>query len=684
MNTLNCLTFIALLLAPLTTLRATEQAPPDELTLSVGDVKNVGTDVTLVLKKRSVRSENYVVGTWSKADGFKRLEPFPVRTYRGFVKDKPVMRVNADIEPGGVLYANISVGRGIVASIEGFKINVPAGRTCTPLMSAGNKEVPVKATRVSPTPGGYLVPPQPMRRIEAIIQIDKGLIEDIGGDIETAVTQNEQRVNDADFVYARDIGVAWEVNTLVIRRDDSDIDFNKIKTDCPGRHGNLLVCAVGIHGKAHAWAGGTFKSGGMAPLSIAGLYRAAGGLAHEAGHKFRGIHNADEGGDCMGGGGDFIGSINGQLMIKYCEEGSADVFPGVIYNGALPPFLMDDVSNTMKDRPISIDVLANDFDGNGGQVFLQTVVPKSEKGCNVELSPDKKTVIYTPSPGFAGLDRFTYTAVNSIGIPNQTGRVKVDVRSTGLAYSFPLDKIENGKFADLGPFKIQGSQWALPLEFFKGVAGNAVYNPSLGGRGYIYFPDVSPPGRCSVSISLWVLYPDAESLTNEGVLITHGGCMAGLIEGGSRSGWGIGHLKGGKGFKFAGNVSQRPETSFDLRSEALIQPLKWYHLAVVFDRETKKMRAWVNSQEILKSDTTANIPEGVMDAVGGVYLFNGYAWKAGRSSRALLDEVQIYSNALTPEAVAALYAKGSKAVAPDFKNGMIKQPSPEGGRRRGR
>ncbi|MCY3019573.1 MAG: Ig-like domain-containing protein [Planctomycetota bacterium] len=384
--------------------KADLQALPDELTLNVGDVEHVGKDVALILKKRSVRSESYLVGTWSKDEGFKKLDPFPVRTYRGYVKDKPVMRVNADIEPGGRLYANISVGRGIVASIEGLKINVPAGGKCTPLMSAGNKVVPVKATRVSPTPGGYLVPPQPMRRIEAIIQIDKGLVEDIGGDVETAVSQNEQRVNDADFVYARDIGVAWEINTIVIRRDDSDVDFNKIKNACSGRHGNLLVCAVGIHGKAHSWAGGTFKASGMAPLSAAGLHRAAGGLAHELGHKFRGIHNADEGGDCMGGGGDFIGSINGQLMIKYCEEGSEDVFPGVVYNGDLPPFLMDDVANTVKDKPVSIDVLANDFDGNGGVVSLQGVVPKSEKGGNVELSPDKKTVIYTPPPGFAGLD----------------------------------------------------------------------------------------------------------------------------------------------------------------------------------------------------------------------------------------------------------------------------------------
>lgn len=263
--------------------------------------------------------------------------------------------------------------------------------------------------------------------------------------------------------------------------------------------------------------------------------------------------------------------------------------------------------------------------------------------------------------------------------------MKVDVRVPGLAYYFPLDKWENGKFSDAGPFKIEGSSWALPLEFYKGVVGNAVHNPSLGVRGYIHYPDVSPPGRCSVSVSLWVLYPDAESLKNDGVIITHGGCMAGMIEGGSRSGWGIGHLSGGKGFKFAGNVSQREETSFDLRSDEVIQPLKWYHLAVVFDRDTQKMRAWVNNKEILKSDRTPNIPDGVMDSVGGVYLFNGYVWKSGRATRALLDEVRVYTAVLTPNQIATLYVEGRDAVAPDFNNGLIKQPAAEAGQgRRGR
>jgi len=673
---------------------AASQVLPDELTLNVGDIeidgKKDGKDKVIVLRKRSVRSEQYVIGTWSETGGFRKLEPFPVSTYRGFVQGNPAMRVNANIEPGGILNANFSYGRGNVASITGLKISIPGGK-CTPLMSAGNKVVPVKATRVTPTPGGYLVPPQPMRRIEVILEISKGLLDDIGGDIETAVSQNEQRVNDADFFYARDIGVAWEVNTVIVRlgNGENGVQLDKIRDACPGRHGSLYVYLPGIHGKAKSWGGGVFKRDDpswSAALSAASVQRAAGGLGHEAGHKFQGAHNMDDPGDCLSGAASFIGSNDSQLMIRYCEQGTEKVFPGVVYSDALPPFAMDDFANATKDTAATVDVLDNDYDGNGDAVSLQSAGPTSEKGGSVALSDDRKTVLYTPPQGFVGIDRFTYTVADATGIPNPTGRVKVDVRTNGPASYLPLDKLEKGKLPDLGPWKTQGAWWAVNPVFYKGVRGNALYNDTLDARGYVYFPDTSNPGRWSLSVSLWVLYPDSESLKKSKTIICQGGPIGGGVAGdGALSGWGIGHLEGGKGFKFVGNIARnRPEECFDLRSEEVIRPNTWYHLAVVFDRQTKKMRAWANNKEVLKSDSRPNIPDGVMDSYSGLYLFNGYGWKHGDSCRALVDEIRIYTAVLTPEEVAALYDEGRNAEAPDFKNGMVRQPPEEGGGRRGR
>jgi hypothetical protein len=150
---------------------AAGQILPDELTVNVGDVKGVGSNVTVVLTKRSVRSGNYKLFVQTP-EGRKRAEPFPVSTYRGYVEGEPSMRVNGNIEPGGILSANFSEGRDIIGHVTKQKIAVPAGR-CTPLMSAGNKVVPLSSItpRVSPTPGGYTVPPVPMRLIRGAVSV---------------------------------------------------------------------------------------------------------------------------------------------------------------------------------------------------------------------------------------------------------------------------------------------------------------------------------------------------------------------------------------------------------------------------------------------------------------------------------------------------------------------------------
>jgi hypothetical protein len=655
---------------------AAGQVLPDELTLNAGDIDKDGKDETAVLKKRSIRSGRYLIGTWTDAEGFKKLDPFPVSTYRGYVEDDPAMRVNANIEPGGMFNANFSEGRGIVATVAGRKSEIPPGKG-TALMAAGNRVVPLKATRASPTPGGYLVPPQPMRRIRFAAEIGKGFIDEVGGNLETAVCQVEQRFNDGDFVYARDLGVAWELAVVVIRLDAGakGVSWKEVRDADPGATFNLLAYFPGSAGRPRSWGGPIFRSedpASFAPLSVARVgVRAASGLVHEAGHKFTACHNMDDG-DAMTGAQSFLGSSNVQLMLRHCEGRSEKVFPAVIYSDALPPFAMDDFANTTKDRPVVIDVLDNDYDGNGDVVLLQSVVPRSQKGGAAVLSDDKKKVVYTPPPGFVGVDRLAYTVADAAGLANRTGRIKVDVRTGGLASYLPLDQLENGKLPALGPYKTEGNVSALKTSFEKGVRGNALFNQSLRTRGYVQFPDTGDPGRSSLSVSLWVLYRDSQSLAQSGVILCKGACRGGAVGTGALRGWGIGHREGGKGFIFAGNsVRSRSEESFYLVSDESIRPNTWYHLAVVFDRTTKKMRAWVDNKEVLGAASRPAIPDDIIECYAPLVLFNGFDWKAGSACAAMVDEVRIYTGVLTPKQVAELYAGGSDAKAPDAKSGAV-------------
>ena len=669
---------IALLSLPVflaSRLHAAQGVLPDEMTLKLGVVANVGTNVVVVLKKRSIRSDQYLFGKWGP-DGFKKMEPFPVTTYRGYVQGDPAMRVNANIEPGGIFNANFSDGQLIVATLWDHKIEVPAAGG-TPLMSAGNKVVPLQRTREPRTPGGYLVPPQPMRRIQFIADIFKEYVDEIGGSVETAVSQIEQRFNDGDFVYARDVGVAWELAAVVVREEGCPgVDARQLADVEAGRYFNLIVLCPGKTGRPRSWGGPIFKShdplAGTAPLSIARVnVRNASGLVHEPGHKFRAAHNLDQA-DAMQGARARLGTSNIQLMLQHCEGRPENIFPAVVYNGPLPPFAMDDFANTTRDTPTTIDVLDNDYDGNGDTVSLQSVVLNSEKGGVAELSKDGRKVLYTPPPGFVGIDRFTYTVVDATGIANRRGRVKVDVRIDGLAAHLPLDNMEDGKHPVQGPYASQGQVHGLQTSFHNGVLGNALFNATLGSRGYVVFPDIGDPGRESLSVSLWALYPDVNSLTaGGGVLACKGACFGWGVGGHfTLTGWGIGRAGGGKGFVFAGNsVRNMPGEYFELRSVDQIETNAWYHLVMVLDREEKKVRAWINNREVLTPDQRTHIPDGVIDSYMGLALFNGFNWKAGRACSALIDDVRIYTSALKPEQVAELYAEGKDAKAPDLKLG---------------
>ena len=658
---------------------AAGQVPPDELTVNVGDIDQDGNEETVMLQKRSIRSEKYVIGTVDDK-GFHKIEPFPVATYRGYVKDKPVIRVNANLEPGGLLSGTSSDGRDLRhGDFNELKIN-PGTGAGTALMSAGNTVVPLQQTRVSPTPGGYLVPPQPMRRLDLAVEINKSYVDELGGDMEKVVAQVEQRINDADFVYARDIGVAWEVTAVVINLGAKDVPWKEIGEIDGGRSFILHAYFSGSAGTPWSGRGALFVRP-FTPLNAARAnVRRASGLVHECGHKFGGVHQLDVF-DAMNGSLSEIGPANIQGMLRHRETGPEAIFPAVIYNGVLPPLAMDDFGNTTRDTPVTIAVLDNDYDGNGDALLLRSAGPESARGGSVALSDDRRTVRYTPPQGFVGVDRFSYAVVDSAGIPSRTGRVKVDVRTDGLASYFPLDDMENDKYPDLGPYGANGVPYFSDFEYkplyrgaridvqnilCKGVRGNALFNPTPNAKIAVSFPGVGDPGRASLSVSLWVLYP--ENVANRGgsVIICKGGSIDGRYVGGV-GGWVIGQL-GTAGFKFAGNVARNVAAeSFDLRWDSPVLSNTWYHLVMVMDREKKKLRAWVNNQEVLKSDGRSDIPDGVIDCYAPVLLFNSFGWKRQFSHAAVVDEVRIYTAALTPKQVAELYAEGKDAKAPEVR-----------------
>ena len=697
---------------------------PDEVTLNVGAVQNVGKSVSAVLTKRSMRADNCRVVLWTD-DGFKDID-IPVTTYSGYVKNDPLIHVNGNIEPGGILNLNFTENRMFIGRIRGLKIAVPEGPSspdgsavaskCTPTMSSSIKVVPLNSLprRQVPSPGGYLVPEVPMRRTRWLVQVYSSYTSH--SSVEKAVSEVEQRMNDGDFVYARDVGTAWEIDTLVVHNPKATkgLDLNTLYPDNPARLENCK------------WAGFTGvpgKNQGKFILNVSGIHHEAAILLHESAHVYGNPWHQLDVNDGLCGGGAYWAYNNVAILLEAQKSLNETNFPGVIYNGPLPPCAMYDFANTRKDTPVTIDVLENDYDGNGDALTLQAVQSTSDQGGTVVVSKDGKAV-YTPPPGFVGADKFTYTVVDGTGMGNRSGEVKVDVRTDGLAIHFDFEEVEVERledrrktlpidaalwfydaydrrpaeekllyhFRNLGPYNtgngavdwirpdvvksLRGkgarepnpapyetgrgtTHWITKYAPVGGVRGKGIWQPGGHRWAHVKLGDGGDPGRASLSASVWVLYPPGGG---GDTIICKGGEPFGFVNGWSISGGG----RGGK-FTFSGNVARMLEReAFSLTSEEPIEENKWYHLVMIMDREKKELRAWVNNKEVKNPDAKTGIPDGVIEYYGPLHLFNRYTGKWWGAAVAVVDEVKIFTSVLTPEQVAELYAEGKDAKVPDF------------------
>ena len=89
---------------------------------------------------------------------------------------------------------------------------------------------------------------------------------------------------------------------------------------------------------------------------------------------------------------------------------------------AAPPRAVDDTATTVAGQAVTVPVLAND----GGSGLTLAAVGEPAHG-SVTKNADG-TLTYTPDPGFAGVDGFTYTVAS--GDAAATGRVTVTVRAS--------------------------------------------------------------------------------------------------------------------------------------------------------------------------------------------------------------------------------------------------------------
>src|SRR6266542_934550 len=91
-----------------------------------------------------------------------------------------------------------------------------------------------------------------------------------------------------------------------------------------------------------------------------------------------------------------------------------------------PPIVKDDTANTTTAKPVTIAVLANDFDPDGDPMTVTAVTKPAHGTAVINGAAPNDTVNYSSSSGFTGTDTFSYTGSDGKG-GTASARVTVTV-----------------------------------------------------------------------------------------------------------------------------------------------------------------------------------------------------------------------------------------------------------------
>jgi hypothetical protein len=669
-NKLVLLTFLVGLVLPCSAVL------PDNLTLNIGDIDADGQDEVVVLTKRSVRSATgYKLMTWDSTNGYVEVAAPEVRTFRGYVQDDPDMRVNANIEPGNIsMNVNMSDGHSLNYQLSGIPVAI-SGEEGTADPGPGNTLVPLVVDRSAPTSSGYIVPIYNMRRLDCAVTIDETYLAALGS-IEAAVANVEQRYNDADFFYARDMGLAWEIGWCVVYLETNPATWYNEWFNVHRPGGAVFEIPQYFKSAGGAGASGDTFVSDKPHHTVGSTATYARSLGHEFAHTL-GAGHWSSWGDVMSGSKSALGSGTVERMIGNAHMATEAQSPGVVYGGPLPPFAMEDCVTMLMDTTLDIDVLENDYDGNGDAISISYVDAVTAKGGMAEIVEGK--VRYTPPPHWQGVDEFAYHVKDSTGIANRTGYVKASVHNNGLATHILFDETNGTVAYDVGPFQSHGmlDDAMTFADSVAGKIGNALeWKSGNNDSATADFWGTGDPLDGSMGVSLWVKYPAVP--TAGGVVIAKGGAVIPGRFGNPRGGWCIGHTSSGT-LRFEGNLNRDseytyPNAQFDLETDDSITAGAWHHLAMSMDRSNQLLRAWVDGMELSSTTYGTAIADGVIDnSHHPLVIFDAVnQQEQGTDSPVIVDDVRIYTKALSAAEVADLYANPAADIpagAPSPMNG---------------
>jgi len=423
--------------------------------------------VTFSLDRYSLRAANYQVRIYSDATNFAVIpaSQLPeVTTYRGRIPADPGAMVVGAFDTGGnfvyvVTYGCREVNSGAMDPYDttsrliwgGWGTSVPT----TNIPSVGytyayqsnqpatitwaTNNYPVNTTNYGGPPslnGFQKVPVQRVRLIQDMTR--ECFLNSCGSNINYAIMMQESRVNEMDYLEARDFGICYQLVCICIR-PYTDAPFTSA--------GNNRLTDLRIYWQADpGWAGDYGQNAGAGFDMAQGTMNLGGGVAfapgdfcitdpglngnvqaHETGHNW-GAGDVTSQYDYTGenswhhimtgsGYGHSTEIVNRAIGIRHYGEyyKSATYMEWVKYNSPIAPWATPDFATTRTNQPVTVNVLLNDHCANSNTLSVVSFETNTPAGGFV-TNLGNGLLHYTPPAGFVGYDWFHYYVGEGTGL----------------------------------------------------------------------------------------------------------------------------------------------------------------------------------------------------------------------------------------------------------------------------
>ncbi len=190
-------------------------------------------------------------------------------------------------------------------------------------------------------------------------------------------------------------------------------------------------------------------------------------------------------------GGDFF-------VLQICNEAGECITVNVSVT-VLPesdnPIAIDDSASGQVDEPITIDVVANDENPDGGDLLVVNI---TEPMNGTVLINEDGTLEYIPDAGFVGQDTFSYTITNSLGLVDAAMVIVTITEGPDYPDDMEIDAVYDSYFTDPDtPLNIEvlGND-IYPEEYAEDVVITFISDPEFGTlvydtleNVYTYFPN---------------------------------------------------------------------------------------------------------------------------------------------------------------------------------------------------